>query len=71
MVRIFRIRTEYGDIRSNSPCSVRNLGKIGTKNTPNTNTFHVVIVDDCYLHIFDLLSANFFKEKHQIMNKIS
>ena len=37
-----RIRTEYGEIRSISPRSVR-MGKMRTRITPNTDTFYAVI----------------------------
>ena len=49
LVRIFpafsRIWTEYGEIRSISPYSVRmreNAGKMRTRITPNTDTFYAV-----------------------------
>ena len=37
LVRIFRIWTEYGEIHIQSKC-----GKIRTRKTPNTDTFHAV-----------------------------
>ena len=49
LVRIFpafsRIWTEYGEIPSISPYSVRileNAGKMRTRTTPNTDTFYTV-----------------------------
>ena len=42
-----RIWTEYGEIRSISPYSVRmqeNAGKMRTRTTPNTDTFYVVFM---------------------------
>ena len=43
-----RIRTEYGETLRISPYSVRmreNAGKMGTRITPNTDTFYAV----CYM----------------------
>ena len=45
-----RIRTEYGEIIHTSPCSVR-MGKIRTRITPNTDTFHVVDVKEIYTNL--------------------
>ena len=39
-----RIRTEYGEIRSISPYSVK-IQKIQTRITPNTNTVHAVLLE--------------------------
>ena len=44
--RIFRIRTEYGEIRCISPYSVQmreNAGKMRTTITPNTDSFYTVL----------------------------
>ena len=38
------IRTEYGDLRSKAPYSVRILDKYGPKKTPYLDTFHAVNV---------------------------
>ena len=43
--RIFGIHTKCGEIRSNSPYSVRmreNAEKVLTRKTPNTDTFYAV-----------------------------
>ena len=37
------IQTEYGDIRSISPYSVRNAGKCGTEKIPYLDIFHTVL----------------------------
>ena len=61
LVHIFpafsRIWTEYGEIRSISPYSVRmrqNVWKMGTRITPNTDTFYAVSL----VKVFPIFSLN-------------
>ena len=61
LVHIFpafsRIRTDYGEILRISPYSVRmrqNVGKMGTRITPNTDTFYAVSL----VNVFPIFSLN-------------
>ena len=75
LVRIFpafsRIRSEYGEIRSISPYSLRmgkNVGKMRTRITPNTDTFYPVRLPHFYSLLFKKwmqLSSKFIKALSQ------